>query len=49
MYYSIYDQNLRLCLTINVTPVGFMAGFKRRLHFMELIEDRVGINKNIHM
>lgn len=49
MYYSIYDQNSRLCLTINLTPVGFMAGFKHGLCFIVMIEDRVDINKNIHM
>lgn len=29
MYYSIYDQNSRLRLTINLTPLGFTAGFKQ--------------------
>lgn len=42
-------SELCLCLTINVTPVSFMAGFNPGLHFSVMIEDRVDINKNIHM
>lgn len=42
-------KNLRLCLTINMTPVGFMAGFKQSLRFIEMTDDRMDINKNIHM
>lgn len=33
MSYSIYDQALHLRFTINMTPVGFMAGVKRRPGF----------------
>lgn len=45
MSYSIYDQNLRLCLTINVTPVGFMVGFKRRLRFIDRLDRGQGGHK----
>lgn len=32
MSYSIYDQDLHLRLTINMTPVGFMAGAASELY-----------------
>lgn len=47
---SIYDHDLPLRLTINMTPVGFMARVKRRPSFIQIIEEPSRhASKNIHV